>query len=147
MPLTEHQRQQLFARLESRGWFWEEDIIYSPNKRFWFSKDKPWVGGDLYDFRDRMLGKMHRVIANKNWYNQDEESWRQIAEDVSQLAETLELMSEDGGLEAFFSKISTSLESFGKTHSLLLSKYYCGNQSWDFTFRHPKGGLGKIEIA
>ncbi len=49
-------------------------------------------------------------------------------------------------LEEFFSKISEVLEDFAKIHNLLIDKYYHQGHDWSFLFRHPKGGIGKLQV-
>jgi len=49
-------------------------------------------------------------------------------------------------LEAFFGKISDVLEEFADDHNLLIEKYFHQGNSWSFLFRHPKGGIGKIQV-
>ncbi len=49
-------------------------------------------------------------------------------------------------LEEFFSRISHVLEDFAKNYNLKVEKYYHQFPSWDLVFRHPKGGIGQIEI-
>jgi len=50
------------------------------------------------------------------------------------------------GLEKFFGRIAGTLKKFARRHNLALQKYYHQFPSWDFTFRHPHGGLAKIEV-
>ncbi len=38
------------------------------------------------------------------------------------------------------------LEGFADRHNLRLERYYHQNPTWDFLFRHPAGGVGKIEV-
>ncbi len=49
-------------------------------------------------------------------------------------------------LEAFFSRISSVLELFSNEHNLLIKKYYHEGPSWSFMFKHPIGGVGKIDV-
>jgi len=49
-------------------------------------------------------------------------------------------------LKAFFRKVSKVLKSFARTYNLKITKYYHQFPSWDFNFRHPKGGVGQIEV-
>ena len=49
-------------------------------------------------------------------------------------------------LERFFGVIGTVLEEFAGRHNLRIEKYYHQSPSWDFLFRHPKGGVGKIGV-
>jgi len=49
-------------------------------------------------------------------------------------------------LERFFGVIGTVLEEFAQRHNLRIEKYYHQSPSWSFLFRHPKGGIGQIEV-
>ena len=49
-------------------------------------------------------------------------------------------------LEAFFDRIALPLNTFAQRHNLRIEKYTHQSPSWDFTFKHPKGGVGKIEV-
>ena len=48
-------------------------------------------------------------------------------------------------LEKFFAGISDILEDFAAQHNLKIEKYYHQSSTWDLQFRHPQGGLGRIE--
>ena len=49
-------------------------------------------------------------------------------------------------LDAFSRPIAEVLIDFARRHNLKLQKYYHQAPSWDFTFRHPQGGVGKIDV-
>lgn len=49
-------------------------------------------------------------------------------------------------LERFFAPLADVLTDFGRRHNLRLTKYYHDAPSWSFTFKHPCGGVGKIEV-
>src|SRR5439155_15236553 len=49
-------------------------------------------------------------------------------------------------LGRFFSALAAVLEGFAQRHNLRLEKYYHQAPSWGFLFRHPSGGVGKIEV-
>ena len=49
-------------------------------------------------------------------------------------------------LEAFFAKISSVLDSFANNHNMLITKYYHQGPSWNFQFKHPTDGVGKIDV-
>ena len=49
-------------------------------------------------------------------------------------------------LDVFFKPIALVMEKFAEQHNLRLSKYYYQFPTWDFTFKHPKNGVGKIEV-
>lgn len=50
-------------------------------------------------------------------------------------------------LEAFFAKIADVLEHFANKHNLTIEKYYHEGHEWSFLFRHPLGGIGKIQVS
>jgi|SRR5712692_3832052 len=49
-------------------------------------------------------------------------------------------------IKAFFQEISHALLAFAATHDLEIDEYYHDSPSWAFRFRHPKGGLGILEV-
>ena len=49
-------------------------------------------------------------------------------------------------LDKFFSRIAEVLKQFAKEHNLRLEKYYHQGPDWEFTFSHPEGGVGKIQV-
>jgi hypothetical protein len=49
-------------------------------------------------------------------------------------------------LEQFFAPVAGCLEHFGLEHNLLLTRYWHQEPCWDFMFRHPLGGVGRIMI-
>ncbi len=49
-------------------------------------------------------------------------------------------------LEAFFAPIAGSLTEFGIRHHLMLDRYYHQSPSWRFNFRHPKSGVGSLDV-
>jgi len=48
-------------------------------------------------------------------------------------------------LEKFFAGISSILEDFAAQHNLKIQKYYHQNSTWSLQFRHPQGGVGRIQ--
>jgi hypothetical protein len=68
MPLTDEQKQTLFALLEVSGWTWRNDSIYAPNDTMWLSRDTPW-GDDVTDFYDRMRGRRARIENNRGCWD------------------------------------------------------------------------------
>ncbi len=50
-------------------------------------------------------------------------------------------------LEKFFQHVAVTLSDFAHRHNLRLEKYYHQSPSWSFTFRHPQGGVGKIDVS
>lgn len=64
MPLTDQQKQTLFALLEESGWAWRDDAIHAPNDTMWLNCDTPWVD-DVVDFYDRMCGRRARIENNR----------------------------------------------------------------------------------
>ncbi len=51
------------------------------------------------------------------------------------------------GLEAFFSNLAPLLERFASSHNLKIEKYYHESHSWSLQFRHPHGGVAKIDVV
>ena len=49
--------------------------------------------------------------------------------------------------EKFFAPIADALAAFAERHNLKLEKYYHEAPSWSFAFRHPKGGVAKVEVS
>lgn len=49
-------------------------------------------------------------------------------------------------LDAFFAPIAWQIEDFASRQNLLLTKYYHQWHQWDLSFRHPLGGVGKIDV-
>ena len=49
-------------------------------------------------------------------------------------------------MKAFFEEISHALLAFAATHDLAIDEYYHDSPSWAFRFRHPKGGVGSLEV-
>src|SRR5689334_15384120 len=49
-------------------------------------------------------------------------------------------------IKAFFQEISHTLLAFAATHDLEIDEYYHDSPSWALRFRHPKGGLGTLEV-
>ena len=45
-----------------------------------------------------------------------------------------------------YAPIVPVLEQFAKDRGLLIERFRHGGPSWDFLFRHPKGGGGKIQV-
>jgi hypothetical protein len=49
-------------------------------------------------------------------------------------------------LDAFFAPLADTLADFGSTHNLLLTQYWHQEPCWDFMFRHPVRGTGRIMV-
>jgi hypothetical protein len=49
-------------------------------------------------------------------------------------------------LDHFFSRFSKAFSSFSARHHLRVDKYWHDFPSWRFSFKHPKGGVGCIEV-
>ncbi|HET8696255.1 MAG TPA: hypothetical protein VFO94_02140 [Gammaproteobacteria bacterium] len=49
-------------------------------------------------------------------------------------------------LEKRFAPVASTLEGFATRHRLLLEKYPKQNHAWHFSFRHPAGGTGLIQV-
>ena len=50
-------------------------------------------------------------------------------------------------LEAFFAPFSAACQQFAKRHNIKIEKYYHQFPAWSFSFRHPAGGIGKLDLA
>lgn len=46
-----------------------------------------------------------------------------------------------------FEELADSLEVFGANYGLRLEKYYHGMPAWRFSFQHPSGGTGCVELT
>jgi len=55
-------------------------------------------------------------------------------------------LTELPALERFYAPIADLLQAFAVRHGLVLSKYEKGNHSWDFLFRHPAGGVARVQV-
>jgi hypothetical protein len=49
-------------------------------------------------------------------------------------------------LEQFFAPVADCLDHFGREHNLMLTRYWYQEPCWDYMFRHPLGGVGRIMI-
>jgi hypothetical protein len=49
-------------------------------------------------------------------------------------------------LEQFFAPVADCLERFGLAHNMMLTKYWHQEPCWDYMFRHPLDGVGRIMI-
>jgi hypothetical protein len=49
-------------------------------------------------------------------------------------------------VDDYFKKNQEVLIAFSETYGLFIDKYYHNDSSWDFRFRHPKGGHATIEL-
>lgn len=49
--------------------------------------------------------------------------------------------------EAFFAPVSAGILRLASDRGLKLEKYYHEAPSWSLLFRHPKGGVAKVEIS
>ena len=87
MPLTELQKEQMFAGLADRRWIWREGFIYAPHGTMWLSGSRPWEG-DLREFHERMAGRLHRNMQ-AGWMYEDEADHRGLVEDTGGLVDTL----------------------------------------------------------
>lgn len=65
MPISPHQAQQLFERLNDDGWKWREGTIYAPHETIWLTRHEPWAG-DIVDFYESMLGRLSRLENNRS---------------------------------------------------------------------------------
>ena len=49
-------------------------------------------------------------------------------------------------LEAFFSPLAPVLEAFASKHNMKIVRYYHQSPTWSLQFRHPEGGIAKIDV-
>ena len=49
-------------------------------------------------------------------------------------------------IKIFFERLSPILLAFTTAHDVAIDKYYHDSPSWAFRFRHPKGGVGNLEV-
>ncbi len=49
-------------------------------------------------------------------------------------------------LEQFFAPVAGCLEQFGLEHDLMLTRYWRQEPCWDYLFRHPLGGVGRVMV-
>ena len=49
-------------------------------------------------------------------------------------------------LEQYFAPVADCLERFGLEHNLMLTRYWHQEHCWDYMFRHPLAGVGRIMI-
>lgn len=140
--LSKNEVRKITRKLLSKGWSVNGEFIYAPHKTMWLHREKMWTQ-NLRNFRNRMAGRFQRITELEKRYPRENHD---SLDDARSLVETLDSLATDGGLESFFAKISDVLASFGKAHNLRLRKYYCGEEAWDFVFKHPRGGVGRIMI-
>ena len=50
-------------------------------------------------------------------------------------------------LEAFFAPFANTCEQFAERHNVKIERYYHEFPVWSFLFRHPAGGIGKIDLV
>ncbi len=50
-------------------------------------------------------------------------------------------------LEDFFAPFADACERFAVRHNIRIEKYYHEFPAWSFLFRHPAGGIGKIDLV
>jgi hypothetical protein len=89
MESPEEYREPLIKELEKRGWFWQSDIIYAPNKMLWLDRNPDF--GKLSDFHERWRERVQRIIKMKP-YHKDPEQHRQVVEDNESLVSALEAL-------------------------------------------------------
>jgi hypothetical protein len=60
MPFSDQQRARLIELLQSKGWVWRDDIIWSPDEGIYFS-DSHFKGYDPEYFRDLFARRYART--------------------------------------------------------------------------------------
>lgn len=88
MELDDHSRELLIAALLERGWRFEADLVMSPKKTMWLSRETPWHG-ELADMLERMQARLERVRRFVNDEAATEE-WRETFDDTRSLVDVLE---------------------------------------------------------
>ncbi len=48
--------------------------------------------------------------------------------------------------DAYFAPIAAALDTFARTHNLLIQKYYHDTPVWSLCFTHPQGGQARLDI-
>lgn len=48
--------------------------------------------------------------------------------------------------EALFPQIADVLNDFASRHNLMIERFYHDAPCWKFNFRHPRGGVGSIDV-
>jgi hypothetical protein len=88
-------REAVLEMLEDRGWQWQGDFIYAPNKMLWLNKDLDF--GTLKEFHKRFyerLAKMKAIMPEPQY----EPVYRQVVDDNESLVNVLsELLEKENG--------------------------------------------------
>jgi hypothetical protein len=93
MALSEAQCGRLFDALEKIGWHRREDFVYAPHETMWLMVSQPWTG-DLQDFHDRMVGRLHR-IGGMQTFQRSQVDHQKAIDDVAGLVQVLQDMISD----------------------------------------------------
>jgi hypothetical protein len=108
VPLTELQKEQMFAGLADRRWVWREGFIYAPHGTMWLSGSRPWEG-DLREFHERMVGRLQRNMQ-AGWMYEDAADHRRLVEDTGGLVDTLADMLSASDAEPSYGLKSQSMD-------------------------------------
>ena len=83
----------LFDALESRGWVWEGERLYPPNRMFWTqgARGQKTPPGMLFNMRGRMKAALESNRASRpaHWSAEQHRDW---VSDMESLVDTLELL-------------------------------------------------------
>ena len=95
MTLDAGDRESLLKALQARGWFWEGEFIYSPNRMLWLYGRILW-NGNLLNFHDTFAVRVKRIIAMKAWHA-DAQQHQYVVEDNRSLVSAFEEVLEANG--------------------------------------------------
>lgn len=98
MKSQDKNSESLFHALEARGWVWENERLYAPNKTFWTegTKSESTPLGMLLNMRERMKVALGSLKANKPAHlnTKQYDDW---VRDMESLVNTIEELCELGG--------------------------------------------------
>jgi len=87
MKMSEEERVTLFAKLETKGWYWKGEFIYSPHESLWLRGADPWMN-DLPEFHARMTARLSQLLRHKADYS-DEQRHQEVVSDTAGLVVVL----------------------------------------------------------
>jgi hypothetical protein len=93
MESQDKKRVSLFRALEAKGWFWENDCLYPPNKTFWIRGDDPTWGRVLPKLYESMKSSLERMPEIEHLYH-DKKKFQVWVEDTESLVTTLKELVE-----------------------------------------------------
>jgi hypothetical protein len=91
MDITTGETNILFWKLEAMGWHREDDQITAPHGTMSLNYHHLWFFGTGRDMRDRMRGRLERILANREIAcKSDAVSWQQSYDDTLSLVKCLD---------------------------------------------------------